>query len=483
VLGSMLCGLAQSMYELAAFRAFQGIGAGGLFSLALSIIGDIVPARERARYQGYFLAVFGTSSVLGPVVGGALAGQDSILGITGWRWIFYVNVPIGLLALVVVAKVLHLPHNRRQQVVDWFGALFLVVALVPLLTVAEQGRTWGWGGGRAFLCYGIGLVGLVGFLWTEKRMGENALLPFRLFHGRTVAVVSVSSVITGIGMFGSIALLPQYLQIVKGSSPTLAGLQTIPLVAGIMVGSIFAGQMISRTGRYRIFPVVGSGLMVVALVLFSFVGADTPLWRTMLVMVVFGFGLGGNMQPLIIAIQNAVSPREIGVATSSVTFFRQMGGTLGTAVFLSILFSTVAARIATSVGEVSGTAAYRDALAAHPDQAQLLRSGGSNVLSDTGFISRLDPVLAAPFRNGFSSSMDLIFLIAAGVIAVGFVLLLLFLPEETLRGGAPVAAQAEQVEGTAGSGGADGAPTPTTVSPGVGVMAPPDDRPAEPVRR
>ncbi len=490
VLGSMLCGLAQSMYELAAFRAFQGLGAGGLFSLALSIIGDIVPARERARYQGYFLAVFGTSSVLGPVVGGALAGRDSILGITGWRWIFYVNVPIGLLALVVVAKVLHLPHNRRQQVVDWFGALFLVVALVPLLTVAEQGRTWGWGSGRALLCDAIGLVGLVGFLWTERRMGEDALLPFRLFRGRTVAVVSASSVITGIGMFGAIALLPQYLQIVKGSSPTLAGLQTIPLVAGIMLGSIFAGQMISRTGRYRIFPVVGTGLMVVSLVLFSLVGAQTPLWRTMLVMLVFGVGLGQNLQPLVIAIQNAVSPKEIGVATSSVTFFRQMGGTLGTAVFLSVLFSTVGARIASSASELSGTPAYRAALAAHPDQAQLLQSGGSNVLSDTGFISTLDPVLAAPFRNGFSSSMDLIFLIAAGVIAVGFVLLLLFLPEETLKGGAPSGAETADPAGTVDStdtvGAATGAPTRTdaaTRSPGVGVVAPAGERDAAPAAR
>jgi len=444
VAGSMLCGLAQSMYELAAFRALQGLGAGGLFSLALAITGDIVPARQRAKYQGYFLAVFGTSSVLGPVVGGALAGQSSILGVTGWRWIFYLNVPIGLLALVVVNRVLHLPPRDRTGAarrIDWPGALALIVCLVPLLTVAEQGRTWGWGSGKADLCYAIGVLGLLGFLAAERAYGEDALLPLRLFtRSRTFAVGSLSSFIIGMGMFGALALIPQYLQVVKGSSPTVAGLQALPLVGGIMVGSIIAGQTISRTGRYKIFPVVGSSFMVVALLLLSRVSADTALWQTMLAMGLFGLGLGGNMQPVVLAVQNAVSPREIGVATSSVTFFRQMGGTLGTAVFLSVLFSTLPGRIGSAVTSARGTDAFRTAVAAHPDQVAVLRGG--NVLDNTSFLARLDRAIAHPVRAGFSSSMDLVFLLAAAAVAVAFVVVV-FLPELPLRTTSGLTAVAE----------------------------------------
>ena len=341
IAGSALCGLSRSMYELAAFRAIQGIGAGGLFSMALAIIGDIVPPRQRARYQGYFLAVFGTSSVLGPVLGGLFAGANSILGISGWRWIFYINVPIGLAALVVVNRVLHIPHTRRDHRIDWQGAVALIIGLVPLLIVAEQGRIWGWSSGRSLLCYGLGIVGLVLFYLAERMCGDDALIPLRMFRNRTFSVASLSSLIIGMGMFGAILVLPLYLQIVKGYTPTQAGLSTLPLVLGIMAGSVISGQTISRTGRYRIFPIIGTGLMVVGLFLFSLVGADTPLWKTALIMPIVGLGLGGNMQPIILAIQNAVSPREIGVATSSVTFFRQMGGTLGTAVFLSVLLSTL----------------------------------------------------------------------------------------------------------------------------------------------
>src|SRR3954464_11899156 len=265
ILGSALCGLAQSMYMLAAFRAFQGIGAGGLMPLALAIIGDIIPPRERARYQGYFMAVFAPSSVLGPVIGGFFAGQESILGITGWRWIFYLNVPIGIAAMVVVARVLHLPHTRTNHRIDWPGAVALIVGLVPLLTVAEQGRTWGWDSPRALACYAIGLIGIVGFILAERAYKDEALLPLRLFRNRTVAVGSISSSIIGMAMFGGLLTVPLYLQIVKGSTATQAGLQMIPFVVGIMAGSITSGQLIARTGRYRIFPIIGSTLMVAAL--------------------------------------------------------------------------------------------------------------------------------------------------------------------------------------------------------------------------
>src|ERR687889_57858 len=271
VAGSMLCGLADSMYQLAAFRAIQGIGAGGLMSLALAIIGDIVPPRERSRYQGFFMAVFGTSSVLGPVIGGFLSGQASILGITGWRWIFYVNVPLGILAFLVVFKVLHLPHTKREHRIDWPGALALITFLVPLLIVAEQGRTWGWDSTRALVCYAIGAVGLVLFLLAERAYGDDALLPLRLFRNRSFAIGSASSVVLGAGMFGGILLLPLYLQIVQGSSPTVAGLQMLPLVAGIMTGALSSGFMIARTGWYQVFPLVGTVFIVVALISMSLV--------------------------------------------------------------------------------------------------------------------------------------------------------------------------------------------------------------------
>ena len=438
IVGSAACGTANNMYELAAYRAFQGLGAGGLFSLALAIIGDIVSARERARYQGYFLAVFGTSSVLGPVVGGFLAGQDRLLGITGWRWIFYVNVPVGLVALVVVARVLNLPHTRRDHRIDWLGALALVVGLVPLLVVAEQGREWGWGSGRSLLCYVVGVAGLVIFVLAERRIGEDALIPLRFFHNSIFSVGSAINVVIGMGMFGGIVCLPLYLQIVKGASPTKAGLLLIPLTLGIMTGSVISGQTISRTGRYKVFPVVGSALMFVGLLMFSRVGADTPLWQTSLVMALFGLGLGGNMQPLVLAIQNAMPPRDIGVATSSATFFRQMGGTLGTAVFLSILFSSVTGRIADAFREIAPSLEFQTALRdpavlADPVNRAVIEAlgsgrGGADTLTDSSFIQQIDPRLARPFVVGFSQAMDLVFLVAAGVVLVGF-LLVLFLKE------------------------------------------------------
>jgi EmrB/QacA subfamily drug resistance transporter len=452
IVGSALCGLSRSMYELAGFRAIQGIGAGGLFSLALAIIGDIVPPRERAKYQGYFLAVFGTSSVLGPVLGGFFAGTHTILGFDGWRWIFYINVPIAAVAMIVVSRVLHLPHQRRDHRVDWPGALALIVALVPLLTAAEQGRDWGWGSGRTVACYLIGAMGLVSFLLIERYYGEEALLPLRLFRGRTFAVGSGGSFVLGMAMFGGLLVLPLYLQIVTGASPTKGGLLILPLVLGIMSGSIISGQAIARTGRYRIFPIIGSGLMLVSLVLFAFVGADTPVWRTMLVMVLMGLGLGGNMQPVVTAVQNAVSPREIGVATSAVTFFRSMGGTLGAAVFPSILFTTLPGKIKDAFTTGSQTAAFKAAAAAHPDQVKALQGlaggGSSSSLNDTSLINKFASALTHPFKVGFSNSMSIVFWTAAAIMLVGFVIIL-FLPELALR--SQSAAQARASEDAAGT--------------------------------
>jgi EmrB/QacA subfamily drug resistance transporter len=432
VIGSMLCGLSQNMYELAAFRAIQGIGAGGLMSMALAIIGDIVPPRERAKYQGLFLAVFGTASVIGPLLGGFFAGQDSIIGITGWRWIFYLNVPIGVAAMAVVARVLHLPHTRTNHRIDWPGAVALIVGLVPLLTVAEQGRSWGWDSPRAFGCYVVGALGIAAFIFAERAYGDEALLPLRLFKNRTVAVGSISSTIIGMAMFGGLLTVPLYLQIVKGSTATEAGLQMIPFVVGIMAGSITAGQLIARTGRYRIFPIIGSTLMVTALVLFSLIGADTPLWKTMLIMVVMGLGLGGNMQPMITAVQNAVSPREIGVATSSVTFFRSMGGTLGTAIFLSVLFNVVGGKIQSAYQAAQKTAAFQQSVTANPGQLKILtQAQGGNALNDTSFLSKLSAVVSHPFKVGFSDGITVVFILAAAVMVIGLITVL-FLPEVAL---------------------------------------------------
>jgi EmrB/QacA subfamily drug resistance transporter len=465
VVGSMLCGLSQSMYELAAFRAIQGIGAGGLMSLALAIIADIVPPRERSKYQGYFMAVFGTSSVLGPVIGGFLSGQASIVGIAGWRWIFYVNVPLGILAFVVVMRVLHLPHVRRDHRIDWPGALALVTFLVPLLIVAEQGRTWGWDSTRALVSYAIGVIGLVLFVLAERAYQDEALLPLRMFSNRTFSVSSISSIVLGAGMFGGILLLPQYLQIVHGSSPTVAGLQMIPLVMGIMAGSVIAGQTIARIGKYKLFPLVGVVFIVAALTSLSVVvGATTSVWTLVPFMLLMGLGLGFNFQPVILAVQNAVSPREIGVATSSVTFFRQMGGTLGTAVFLSVLFT----RLPTDIGDSLTSAAGSDPRVAAALQSGQLNSGGA--LSDTSFIQRLPDFLALPFKTGFANTLDLVFLIAAGVVALGF-FVLIFLPQLPLRTQSGIQA-AQQGGGDAdspalGAQNAAGAAAPTSVAPPV----------------
>jgi EmrB/QacA subfamily drug resistance transporter len=439
VLGSMLCGLSQSMYQLAAFRALQGIGAGGLMSLALAIIGDIVPPRERSKYQGYFMAVFGTSSVLGPVIGGFFAGQASLLGISGWRWIFYVNVPIGIAAFLVVYLVLHLPHTRREHRIDWPGALALIVSLVPLLIVAEQGRTWGWSSPRSLLCYGIGVVGLIAFVLAERAYKDDALLPLRMFRNRTFSVSSVSSIVLGAGMFGGILLLPQYLQIVHGSSPTLAGLQLIPLVLGIMSGSVISGQTIARTGKYKLFPLVGVVFIVAALVSLAFiVGPATGFWSLVPFMLLLGLGLGFNFQPVILAVQNAVAPQEMGVATSSVTFFRQMGGTIGTAAFLSILFSVLPNKI---IGAVNAAAQTNPAVL--QQAAELQHAGGfASVLANTSAIGRF-PLLILPFKTGFSDALDLVFMVAAAVVAVGF-FVLLFLPQLPLRTQSGLQAMAER---------------------------------------
>ncbi|HEY0815322.1 MAG TPA: MFS transporter [Pseudonocardia sp.] len=463
LIGSVTCTFAQSMYQLAAFRALQGIGAGGLFSLALTILGDIVPPRERARYQGFFLAVFGTSSVLGPVIGGLLSGASNILGLEGWRWIFLVNVPIGAVALVVVARFLNVPHvPRGRPRIDWPGAIMLAVGLVPLLIVAEQGRTWGWGSFTSIVCYAIGGVGLILFVIIERWYRDDALLPLRLFRNSVFSLVTVIGIIVGMGMFGGIAVLPQFLQIVRGASPIQSGFLMLPLVAGIMVASVTSGQLTSRTGRYKVFPVVGTMLMTGALVVMSFrVNVDIPFWELDLYMAMFGLGLGSCMQTLVLAVQNASPARDMGVVTASSTFFRQLGGTIGTAVFFSILFSTLPDKIRGALSSAGqGDPAFQAAVAdpavrANPVNqpffalAQSTGGSNSNVLSDSAFLQTIDARLAHPILVGFSESVTLVLLVAACVVAVAFLLVLFVkeLPLRTMSG-----AQAAAMEAAARTG-------------------------------
>ena len=465
IIGSAACSFANSMYTLAALRALQGLGAGGLFTLVLAIIGDIVSPRERAKYTGYFMSVFATSSVLGPVAGGLFAGQDQILGITGWRWVFLVNVPIGIAALFVVTRNLHLHHVRREARIDWGGAASLVVALVPLLTVAEQGRAWGWGSPRSLTCYAVGALGVLAFLLAERRMGDDALIPLRIFRMRTVAVVIGASVIVGAAMFGAITVLPQYMQIVHGASPTKAGLMMLPMVVGMMSAGIGVGQFTARTGKIRMFPIFGSFIAGGAMIALSFVGADTSLLVVMAGMLVLGLGIGQCMQPLTIIVQNAVPPREIGVATSSATFFRQLGGTIGVAVFLSLLFSTLGDNIKsafTSAAPGIKEAASAGKIPHSPVNDQVVSGlqhpgGGGGVFAsvqdDSSIIGRMDKVLAHPFQVAFSDSMSLVLLCGGAIMLLAFLILLLMPPVELRTTSASAAARADESAATAAAAG------------------------------
>ncbi|MFF7355627.1 MFS transporter [Streptomyces filipinensis] len=478
IAGSAACSFATSMTELAGFRAFQGIGAGGLMSLALAIIGDIVPPRERARYQGYMLAMFGSSSVLGPLIGGFLAGRSSILAIAGWRWVFLVNVPVGIIALFVVAKVLNLPHTRREHRIDWWGALTIAVGVVPLLLVAEQGQDWGWTSTKAAVCYAVGVAGLVVWVFVERAMGEEALIPMRLFRSPVFSSMSLMSVLIGMGMFGGMMMIPLYLQIVKGVSPTRSGLLMLPLMLGMIAGTIVVGRIIQKTGRYKVFPIIGTALIIAAMLLFHYrVQWDTALAETMAYMALFGIGLSGCMQILTLAVQNAVEPKDMGVATASATFFRQMGGTAGTAVFLSVLFSTVGDKIGAAFRAAYRTPGFQAALhdpavRSDPANAPVLemfkhpRTGGgsgSGVLSDSSFIQRLDPRLAQPFKAGFTDSMQLVFLIAAAVMVLGF-LVALWTKEVPLRQVSGLEAQAAEQSGAPAA-----EPVTTTAGPAAGA--------------
>ena len=434
IIGSVTTGFANTMYELAAYRALQGIGAGGLFSLALTIVADIVPPRERARYQGMFLAVFGSSSLLGPVVGGTLAGVDEFLFVEGWRWIFLMNLPIGIASLFMVVTFLHVPHNPRKQKIDWWGAAAIIVATVPILLVAEQGRVWGWTSPLSITLAVTGVFGIVLFIMIEKKMGESALIPLSIFKSQTFARTQVLGFIIGMGMFGGMIIIPLIIQVVYGVSPTMTGFMMLPMVLGMMTATITAGRVTAKTGKYRFFFNTGTATLFLGyLYMVLFLEAEIPLWVVAIGMVLVGLGLGQLMQTTMVASQNAVEAKDIGVATSSATFFRQMGGTMGVAVFMSILFSQVSDKVieAFKKPEVSTgiTEALNDpAVAADPKNTDILEvfQGGpaaaSSVTEDSSFLIDADERLTLPFRMGFVESSLSVFLLAAIVIGVAFVI-------------------------------------------------------------
>lgn len=434
IIGSLATGLANSMFELAMFRALQGLGAGGLFSLALTIVADIVPPRERARYQGMFLAVFGTSSVAGPVIGGAFAGIDELLFLDGWRWVFLMNLPIGAVSLFMVLRFLHIPHNPRPQKIDWWGAVTIVMGVVPILLVAEQGREWGWSSPLAITMYVVGFIGIVSFILIERKMGDAALLPLKLFTEPTFARTQVLGFIIGIGMFGGMITLPLILQVVYGASPTEAGLLMLPMVVGLMTASIVSGKLMSSTGRYRIFFNLGTGLLLAGYTyLLLVLDASTPIWVVSAGMVLIGLGLGQLMQTTTVASQNSVHGRDIGVATSSITFFRQMGGTFGVAVFMSILFSQVTSKIVGAFADpevqdgIAQALADRDVISDPANSAiiALLQNGAdgaAEITVDSSFLIGADERLTLPFRIGFVDSSLNVFLLATIFVGVAFVI-------------------------------------------------------------
>ncbi|WP_433315295.1 MDR family MFS transporter [Micromonospora sp. CA-269861] len=424
LVGSLLAGLSQNMTQLIVTRGIQGLGAGGLLTLAFTIISDVVSPRERGRYQGLFGAVFGISSVAGPLVGGYFAETD-------WRWIFYINVPLAILAIVVCYHVMRLiPFERRDHSIDWLGAGLLVAGVSSLLlALSWGGNEYAWGSGVIITLFVVGAVLGVLFVLQEARVAEP-ILPLRLFRSPTFALANSSLLIIGLVMFGSIIFIPLYLQIVKGASPTRSGLLMLPMMAGIIITSILTGRAMTRIGRYKWFPVAGSVTLLAGMFLFTQLEVATSLWVAFGFMVVIGVGLGLCMQSLILAVQNAVSVRDLGAGTSSATFFRSLGGSFGVAILGTVLSSRLTGGLADRLP---------GAIAQLPpqEQAAVAASGGANIsINDPATILALPGPVRAAIQGAFVDALDMVFL-TAGLIAIVAVVVTLALPNTQLRGAGP----------------------------------------------
>ena len=424
LIGSFLAGASSTMGELIATRAIQGLGAGGLMALTFVIIGDIVPPRERGRYQGYFGAVWGLSSVAGPLLGGFFSDHATIFGIDGWRWIFYINLPFGIAALAITSAVLHIPTIKREHPIDYLGAILLVSSVTTtLLAVAVYGPQDGWSDSRttAYLTVGLILTGL--FIWWESKATEP-IIPLALFKNHTFTLTSILGAIIGAGMFGAIVMLPLYLQVVKNDTATSAGLKLIPLMLGIVSTSILSGKLISKHGHYKRFPIMGTAIMTLGILSMYTLDVDTPYWQLSIFAIMVGAGLGLSMQTIVIALQNSVEFKDMGVATSSNTFFRSLGSVFGTALFGAILNNRLGHYMMGNGKELALT----DPTAA----AALTPSKLEEIKSNTAAIWQLPTAAKDSILDAWVSSFHIVFLAAAPVVAIGFVVAL-FLREAPLR--------------------------------------------------